>query len=57
MTAILSHLDTQTTFEPEALRVMSEAFDDACNALRYSPETSTDGRSSRRASSIWRVQV
>jgi hypothetical protein len=34
MEAMLSHLNTQTAFEPEAIRVMSQAFDDACNALR-----------------------
>ena len=34
MKAILSHSKTQTAFEPEAIRVMSQAFDDACNALR-----------------------
>lgn len=34
MTAILSHIETQNAFEPEAIRVMSEAFHDACNALQ-----------------------
>ena len=33
MVAILSYLEETTVFEPEALRVMSQAFDDACNAL------------------------
>jgi hypothetical protein len=33
MAAILSHLKTQTAFEPEAIRVMSQAFHGACNAL------------------------
>jgi hypothetical protein len=33
MGAIHSHLQDQSAFEPEALRVMSEAFHDACNAL------------------------
>ena len=33
MTAIFSHLKPQTAFEPEAIRVMSQAFHDACNAL------------------------
>jgi hypothetical protein len=31
--AIRSYLDESTVFEPEALRVMSRAFDDACNEL------------------------
>jgi hypothetical protein len=34
MTAILSHLKTQSAFEPEAISVMSQAFDETCNALR-----------------------
>jgi len=34
MITIPSHLDGQTTFEPDALRVMSQAFDEACNALQ-----------------------
>ncbi|MEA2876829.1 MAG: hypothetical protein QOF14_2025 [Hyphomicrobiales bacterium] len=34
MAAIHSHLKTQTAFEPEAICVMSQAFDEACNALR-----------------------
>ena len=31
--AIHSYLETQTAFEPEAIREMSQAFADACNAL------------------------
>ena len=31
--AIRSYLDESTVFEPEALRVMSLAFDEACNRL------------------------
>ena len=33
MISIHSHLENQTTFGPEALSVMSRAFNDACNAL------------------------
>lgn len=33
MVAILSYLENKTVFEPEALGVMSQAFDEACNAL------------------------
>jgi hypothetical protein len=33
MTTIHSHLDSQNVFEPEALSVMSQAFQDTCNAL------------------------
>lgn len=31
--AIRSYLKDKTCFEPEALRVMSQGFDEACNAL------------------------
>ena len=34
MSGIHSHLDNQSVFEPEALRVMSEAFHETCNALQ-----------------------
>ena len=34
MITIPSHLENQIVFEPEALRVMSQAFHDACNALQ-----------------------
>ncbi len=34
MITIHSHLENQNVFEPDALRVMSEAFHDACNALQ-----------------------
>jgi hypothetical protein len=34
MITIHSHLDSQNVFEPEALSVMSQAFQDACNALQ-----------------------
>jgi hypothetical protein len=33
MTTIHSHLEGHAVFEPEALRVMSQAFHDTCNAL------------------------
>jgi len=33
MITIPSHLENQFVFEPDALRVMSQAFHDACNAL------------------------
>ena len=33
MGAIDSHLEDQAAFEPEVLRMMSQAFHDACNAL------------------------
>jgi hypothetical protein len=33
MITIDSHLQSQIAFEPEAIRVMSQAFHDACNAL------------------------
>jgi hypothetical protein len=33
MVAILSYLEDKTVFEPEALRAMSQSFDEACNAL------------------------
>ncbi len=34
MVTFHSHLEGQTAFEPEAIREMSQAFQDACNALR-----------------------
>ena len=34
MSGIQPHLDAKSVFEPEALRVMSEAFHDTCNALQ-----------------------
>ena len=34
MSGIHSHLDCKSVFEPEALRVMSEAFQETCNALQ-----------------------
>jgi hypothetical protein len=34
MITIHSQLENQNVFEPEALRVMSEAFHDTCNALQ-----------------------
>ena len=34
MITIPSHLESQIVFEPEALRAMSQAFHDACNALK-----------------------
>jgi len=33
MITIHSHLERQTAFEPEVIRVMSQAFHDTCNAL------------------------
>ena len=33
MITIHSHLENQSVFEPEAIHAMSEAFEDACNAL------------------------
>jgi hypothetical protein len=33
MMNIHSHFEDQPAFEPGAIRVMSQAFDDACNAL------------------------
>jgi len=33
MSAIQSHLEDPAVFDPEALRVMSQAFHDTCNAL------------------------
>ena len=34
MITIPAHLESQIVFKPEALRVMSQAFHDACNALQ-----------------------
>jgi len=34
MAAILSYLEDTTVFEPDALRSMSQAFDEVCNALQ-----------------------
>ena len=34
MITIHPYIEKQNSFEPEALRVMSQAFQDACNALR-----------------------
>ena len=34
--AIHSYLENQAAFEPEAIREMSQAFQDACNALGIS---------------------
>jgi hypothetical protein len=33
MTAIHPHLESEAAFEPEALRAMSQAFHDTCDAL------------------------
>lgn len=33
MPAILSHIPDHSTFEPEAITVMSRAYEEACNAL------------------------
>lgn len=33
MITIDSHLERQAAFEPEVIRVMSQAFHDACNAM------------------------
>ena len=38
MITIHPYIEKQSSFEPEALRVMSQAFQDACNALRVLAE-------------------